>query len=259
MRGRSPSDRLFQATGPLRPHAIICPVRGRASTVRFTAFVAALLTFAPTVGQAQVRLRDDTDRSAARAWFAFLADAEFARRSADVTDCASLVRHAFREALRPHTPEWRRLNPIPGLPAFADVRQPPQPSAAGWPLFRVSADPGVAPQEFANARTIIRHNTRPLGRDVRALQAGDLLYFTDSEHRSDHLMVFVGRSVFEAEGNDWVVYHTGPDGAAAGEVRKVTRAELVAHPLARWRPIAANPYFGGAFRLSALDSVSSRP
>ncbi len=176
--------------------------------------------------------------------------------SADVTDCAGLVRHAFREALRAHTPEWRRLNAIPGLPAFADVRQPPRPAAAGWPLFRVSAAPGARAQEFANARTIIQYNARPLGRDLRALQAGDLLYFTDAERQTDHLMVFIGRSSFEPAGSDWVVYHTGPDGATDGEVRKVTLGELAAHPIARWRPIAANPRFAGAFRLSALDSGS---
>jgi uncharacterized protein YfaT (DUF1175 family) len=57
---------------------------------------------------AQVRLTDASDRAALRAWFVLLADAQFYRHTPDVTDCAALVRHAMREAFRPHTPEWLR-------------------------------------------------------------------------------------------------------------------------------------------------------
>jgi hypothetical protein len=53
---------------------------------------------------AQVRLTDETDRDAFRSWFTFLADAQFYRPTPDVADCAGLVRHAVREALRAHTP-----------------------------------------------------------------------------------------------------------------------------------------------------------
>ena len=134
---------------------------------------------------------------------------------------------------------------IPGLPSFADVRRPPRPAAAGWPLFRVSADPGMSPREFADARTIIQYNARPLGRDLRALQAGDLLYFTDAERRTDHLMVFIGRSRFEPAGNDWVVYHTGPDGATDGEVRKVTLARAGGAPDCAMASNDRQPVFRG--------------
>lgn len=223
------------------------------SLIRGSVALAALLVV-PAAASGQVRLRDDTDRAAFRAWFTYLADAEFVRRSSDVADCAGLVRHAFREALRPHTAEWRRLSAVPALPAFADVRKGPMPSLSGWPLFRISATPGAPYQEFADARTIIKYNARRLGRDLRALQPGDLLYFTDAARQSDHLMVFIGRSRFEAAEPDWVVYHTGPDGATNGEVRKVTLRDLVAHPMARWRPIAGNRYFMGIFRLLALDA-----
>ena len=41
-------------------------------------------------------------------------------------------------------------------------------------------------------------------------------------------MVFVGRSHFEDEGDDWVVYHTGPLDGGPGEVRKVRLSTLVA-------------------------------
>ena len=70
----------------------------------------------------QVRLTDASDAAALRAWFVLLADAQFYRATPDVTDCAALVRHALREALRPHTPEWRRTMALPGAPVYADVR-----------------------------------------------------------------------------------------------------------------------------------------
>lgn len=231
---------------------------------------------------AQVRLADDSDRAAFRAWFVLLADAQFERTTPDVVDCAALVRHAFREALRAHTPEWVRRSGLPFTPQFADVRSAPPAGDDGWPLFRVSNGPvplatrkgapyaeprkgasypetrkgaPYAPQyaEFADAKTLVRFNARPLGRETSSLRAGDLLYFRQPGQKDpDHLMVFVGRSFFEAEGDDWVVYHTGPIENGPGEVRKVPLSTLAQHPSPRWRPLVSNPQFIGAFRLAAL-------
>jgi uncharacterized protein len=202
---------------------------------------------------AQVRLADESDRAAFRAWFVLLADAQFERQTEDVTDCAALVRHAVREALRAHTPEWVRRSGLPFAPQFADVRSAPRAGSEGLPLFRVSADPSPKFAEFADAKTLIHLNARSLGRDPRALRAGDLLYFRQPGQREpDHLMVFVGRSPFESEGDDWVVYHTGPLDGGPGEVRKVRLATLAQHPAPRWRPIVSNPNFIGVFRLGML-------
>jgi uncharacterized protein len=216
--------------------------------------VCALLLSSQTM-RAQVRLIDASDRAALRSWFVMLADAQFYRTTPDVTDCAGLVRHALREALRPHTPEWRRTIALPGAPVYADVRvKTPLNESGGVAMFRVNAS-GAAPayQEFADAKTIIRFNARPVGRDVAALRPGDLLYFHQpSQNAPDHLMIFVGSSSFESEGRDWVVYHTGPDAAHPGEVRKVRLRDLMRHPAARWRPVAGNPQFVGVFRLDLL-------
>jgi hypothetical protein len=65
-------------------------------------------------------------------------------------------------------------------------------------------------------------------------------------------MVFVGKSFFEAEGEDWIVYHTGPMDGGPGEVRKVRLADLARHPSERWRPLLSNARFVGAFRLGVL-------
>lgn len=199
---------------------------------------------------AQVRLGDGADREAFRAWFTFLADAQFYRSTPDVTDCAGLVRHAVREALRAHTPEWRRAALLPLEAPFSDVRSRPPGQPDGWRLFRVGPS---AFAEFADAKTLIGLNARPLGRDTGALQPADLLYFRqDAQAFPDHVMVFVGRSSFERDGRDWVVYHTGPVDGRPGEVRKARLADLARHPVARWRPVAQNPSFIGVFRLGWL-------
>ena len=218
--------------------------------------IAAVVTTALTLGvpaAAQVRLADESDRAAFRAWFVLLADAQFERQTVDVNDCAALVRHAAREALRAHTPEWVRRSGLPFTPQFGDVKSAPRGGESGMPLFRITA--GATPRyaEFADAKTLINLNTKSLGRDPRAAQPGDLLYFRQPGQREpDHLMVFVGRSQFEPNGDDWVVYHTGPLDGGPGEVRKVQLSTLVQHPAPRWRPLTSNPNFIGVFRLAML-------
>ena len=221
--------------------------------------VAAVLAIAPGLGAVPAPpasppwLRDDTDRGAFRDWFTFLADAQHQRKTADVIDCASLVRHAYREALRAHTPAWYRANQLPLMVSFPDVRHPPAAENGVWPLFRVATQPDRF-AEFADATTLVRLNARIVGRDPGAAQPGDLLYFRQEDADSPaHLMVVVGASRFERSGHDWIVYHTGPDEASPGEMRKVSLADLNRHPSPRWRPAAVNPAFVGVARLSILD------
>ena len=217
------------------------------------ALIAATVALIVPVS-AQIRLADESDRAAFRAWFVLLADAQFERQTADVQDCAALVRHAVREALRPHTPEWVRRSGLPFTPQFADVKSAPRAEdASGLPLFRVTANAAAKYAEFADAKTLINLNAKPLGREARAARPGDLLYFHQpGQSEPDHLMVFVGRSHFERDGEDWVVYHTGPIEGRAGEVRKVRLSTLMQHPAPRWRPLASNPAFVGVFRLAML-------
>lgn len=209
-------------------------------------------TLVPTGVGAQVRLADESDRAAFRAWFVLLVDLQFERRAAEVTDCAALVRFAFREALRAHTPEWARRLELPFTPRFPDVRSAPTTNDGAWPLFRTLAGPAPRYAEFADARTLVTLNARSVGRRTHALAPGDLLYYRQPEQsQPDHLMVFVGRSFFD-EGDDWVVYHTGPIDGGDGEVRKVRLRDLVQHPSPRWRPLPSNASFVGVFRLAAL-------
>lgn len=212
-----------------------------------------LVTYALAPAGAQVRLSDESDRAAFRSWFVLLADAQFERAAPEVTDCAALIRFAFREALRVHTPEWRRRVGLPFTPQFADVRSAPRADAGGWPLFRVTDTPPPRYAEFADAKTIVGLNAVPTGRDAMRARPGDLLYFRQpSQTQPDHLMVYVGASHFDDDHHDWVVYHTGPTEDGPGEMRKARLATLMEHPSARWRPLSTNPHFVGVFRLTAL-------
>ncbi len=217
--------------------------------------IAVLLAALAAPAAAQVRLADESDRAAFRSWFVLLAEAQFERAAPDVNDCAALVRFAFREALRPHSPEWARLVALPFTPQFPDVRSAPKASNGSWPLFRVSDGAPARYGEFADAKTLIALNTVPVGRDVARARPGDLLYFRQpGQAQPDHLMVVVGRSFFDVEGADWIVYHTGPSDEGPGEVRKVRLEALARHPSPRWRPSPSNPRFLGVFRLAALHT-----
>ena len=200
-----------------------------------------------------MRLADASDRAAFRSWFVLLADAQFERPIPEVIDCAALVRFAFREALRAHTPEWARRVALPFTPTFPDVRWGPKPDSNGWPLFRVTSGQQPRYAEFADARTLVQLNTRRISRDTRAMQPGDLIYFHQpDQQQADHLMVYVGKSFFDSEHDDWVVYHTGPTRDEPGEVKKVRLQDLEQHPSARWRPVTSNRNFVGVFRFLAL-------
>lgn len=170
-----------------------------------------------------------------------------------MNNCAALVRHAYREALRPHTAAWFQAARLPRLASFPDVRQPLSVRDGALQLFRVSRSPERY-GEFADADTLVSLNARRIGRDAHAAQPGDLLYFRHEDAASpSHLMVVVGDSRFDRERRDWLVYHTGPDRGTPGEVRKVALADLGRHPSPRWRPLAANAEFVGVFRLAILD------
>jgi uncharacterized protein len=220
----------------------------------FVRIAALVLTAVVAASAAPVRL-DESDRTAFRHWFTFLADAAFERPPLEVNDCASLVRYAYREALRVHSPEWYRRARLPLVVSFPDVRQVLPVENGAWLLFKVSNRPTYA--EFADAATLARHNARLISRDPHAARPGDLLYFhQDGAVSPDHLMIVVGESRFDADRRDWIVYHTGPQDDGPGEIRKVTLSDLGRHPAAHWRPVDTNPAFIGVVRLAILDLAS---
>ena len=216
-----------------------------------------------------LRLHDPADRAAFRRWFTLLAEAQYYRNHsspAEIDDCAALLRYAYREALRQHDSAWAKSVALPAAPSADDVRQyqyPYTPLGAG--LFRVRDGSFAADDlndgafaQFADAKTLWRHNSYFVGRDISRARPGDLLFFRqDGQNLPFHAMIFLGPSQIEAGlGREpLVIYHTGPIGKSPGEIRRPTLAQLLNFPDPRWRPVPSNPGFLGVYRWNILRGV----
>jgi uncharacterized protein YfaT (DUF1175 family) len=211
---------------------------------------------------------DAADRQSFRRWFTFLAESTFVQdpkdRPKEVTDCAALIRYAYREALKSHDGSWASDLHLPAASKSSSVQRyqyPYTPLSAN--LFRIEPGPftprdlssGVF-AEFADAETLRRFNTHFVSRDLSAAQPGDLIFYRQSDaHSPFHSMIFLGRSYF-GDGDQWVIYHTGPSGKDPGEIRRVTTDDLKQHPDARWRPVPQNPAFLGVYRWNILREAT---
>lgn len=217
-----------------------------------------------------LRLHTPEDRAAFRRWFATLAeraadmpDAQLARNLPEITDCASLLRYAYRESLRAHDDRWYAQWPAgqepPTLPSVGQWTYPNTPLAAG--LFRVQPGPFTladlaalpAPAhtgafaQFADAKTLYTLNAYRLGRTLSGARPGDLIFYRLLESDSQyHSMIVAGVQ------SEWVVYHTGPIDKHRGEMRRVLLSDLLHHPDPRWRPTPQNPNFLGVYRWNIL-------
>jgi hypothetical protein len=214
-----------------------------------------------------LRLDSVTDRQAFRQWFTAIAEGQAFARSrlpAEINDCAALLRYSYREALRRHDAGWARTQELGALSAIADITKYQYPfTPVGPRLFRTKqgqfspadlSDGTFA--EFADVKTLVLANAHFVSRDVRRALPGDLIFFRQFEQRSPfHSMIFVGRSNFSS-GDDWVVYHTGPDGGWTGEIRRVSLSSLLRHPDPRWRPLAGNRNFLGIYRWNILREAN---
>ncbi len=207
-----------------------------------------------------LRLADPVDRAAFRRWFTLIAEYQAIRPRAEVpaeiTDCASLLRYAYREALKSHNVGWFADTGIQvaALPGEIRAWQYPH-TPLGANLFRVRPGPFVpadvadgAFAQFADAKTLVERNAYFLSRDVRAAEPGDLLFYRQFGQSSPwHSMIVV-----QAGPQARVVYDTGPDQGHAGELRRVALADLLDHPEPQWRPLPGNPNFLGVYRWNIL-------
>jgi hypothetical protein len=207
-----------------------------------------------------LRLTDPSDQASFRRWFALIADYQAIRPAnelpAEIIDCASLLRFAYREALKRHNEAWFQTTGIELTPPPGEVRAWRYPETPlGAALFRVK--PGAfqtddlsngAFAQFADAKTLVERNAYLVSRDVRQAEQGDLLFFRQFGQSSPwHSMI-----VAEAGSRARVVYHTGPDHDKPGELRRVLLSELLDHPQPQWRPVAQNPNFLGVYRWNIL-------
>jgi hypothetical protein len=207
-----------------------------------------------------LRLTDPADQAAFRQWFTQIADFQAVRPKpevpAEITDCASLLRYAYREALKRHDDTWfmQTGTEVAALPGEIRAwRYPETPLGAG--LFRVrpgnfeSADTTNGSfAQFADAKTLVERNAYFVTRDARQAEPGDLLFYRQFGQSSPwHSMI-----VTHAGSQAAVVYDTGEDHGAAGELRRVALSELLDHPQPQWRPVAGNPNFLGVYRWNIL-------
>lgn len=229
------------------------------------------VTAAPTPDRAVtpdfLRLDSAADRDSFRRWFTAIAEYQALRPAselpAEIKDCAALLRYAYRGALHAHTQDWLEENKLVALAFLPPVRKYAYPhTPLGAALFRIRpAGEGRLQDsfaEFADAKTLKQFNTHFISRDVKLALPGDLLFYRQLEQNSPyHSMVFVGRSRIvtdaPAGGDDSIlVYHTGPIGKTAGEMRRVQLKQLLQHPSARWRPVPENTNFLGVYRWNIL-------
>jgi uncharacterized protein YfaT (DUF1175 family) len=216
-----------------------------------------------------LRLDDDADRRAFRRWFTYIAEEQYfqdpASRPAEINDCAALIRYAYRETLHAHESGWAEAAQLPIVPSFSPIAKYQYPyTPLGSALFRVEEGPyrpsdvsGKAFAQFADVRTLWRFNTHFLGRDLSVASPGDLLFFRqDADHMPFHSMIYLGESQLRKDPNLYLLYHTGPDGANPGEMRRLTTGELLRFPRPEWRPVSGNPNFLGVFRWNILRKVS---
>ena len=207
-----------------------------------------------------LRLTDPTDQAAFRRWFTLIADFQAIRPKTEIppeiTDCAGLLRFAYREALKRHDDSWFQITGIETLAPPGEIRAwhyPDTPLGAG--LFRVRPGNFVAADatngsfaQFADAKTLVEQNAYFISRDVRLAQPGDLLFYRQFGQSSLWHSMIVTRTGQQAA----VVYHTGPDHRKPGELRRVLLSELLDHPQPQWRPIPTNPNFLGVYRWNIL-------
>ena len=221
-----------------------------------------------------LRLSDPADQAAFRRWFTLIAEYQAIRPRAalpaEITDCASLLRYAYREALKRHDENWfittgMEITAPPGeIHAWSYPHSP-----LGTALFRISPGPLAAGDfergafaQFADAKTLVERNAYLVSRDVRQAQPGDLLFYRQFGQLSPWHSMIVDRV-----GNETlVVYNTGkdhsphgrrpvrggPDHGTVGEMRRVAMSELIDHPEPQWRPLVGNPNFLGVYRWNIL-------
>jgi uncharacterized protein YfaT (DUF1175 family) len=207
-----------------------------------------------------LRLTDPADQAAFRQWFTLIADYQAVRPKSEVpseiTDCASLLRYSYREALKRHDDTWFLSTGIEVAALPGEIRAWRYPETPlGASLFRVR--PGAfspadatngAFAQFADAKTLVERNAYLVSRDVRQAQPGDLLFYRQFGQSSPwHSMI-----VTRIGGQPAVVYDTGEDHGKSGELRRVLLPELLDHPQPQWRPLPGNPNFLGVYRWNIL-------
>ncbi|MGH9563628.1 MAG: DUF1175 family protein, partial [Terracidiphilus sp.] len=241
----------------------LLPVHAQAAQAKAASVHLAAVHWSDRFGDGppdSLRLADPADQAAFRRWFVFIAEYQAARPRtylpAEITDCASLLRYSYREALKRHDEGWYQTTGIEAPAPLGEIREWTYPhSPLGAALFRVKPGAFVTEDlangafaQFADAKTLIERSAYFVSRDVRAAMPGDLLFYRQFGQSSPWHSMIVARAGTAPE----VVYDTGPDHGQPGELRRVLLSELLRHPQPQWRPSPGNPNFLGVYRWNIL-------
>lgn len=158
-------------------------------------------------------------------------------------DCVGLVRFAAAEALRSHDEKWARANGLrPPFPPDLVLTDAQKKLRHSWKQADGSRS------AYVSAIDLIQHNSKLVGRDFHAAQAGDMLFYDQGDDQ--HVMVWLGRTI---------AYHTGQTAQErAGEdtgMRSVRLQDMMRWRDTRWRPTPDNPNFAGVYRLFFVQGI----
>lgn len=221
-----------------------------------------------------LRLDTPASRAAFRKWFTFLAEAQYFQdpraRPSEIDDCAALIRYAYRESLKAHDDVWTASANLPLIPAFDSPGKYAYPyTPVGANLFRTTTGPfrpadlsNGAFAQFADAKTLWRNNTYLVSRRLERAEPGDILFYRQIHtpaRETYHSMIFLGPSQIQPGPTLYVIYHTGPQNASPGEMRRLTVDELRRFPDPVWRPDPDNSAFLGVYRWNILKNIEVTP
>ncbi|HBJ81800.1 DUF1175 domain-containing protein [Pseudothermotoga sp.] len=171
-------------------------------------------------------------------------------------DCAGLIRYCSREALKKHDGRWLERSNYSG-PIFDDVEKYNYPDI---PLivdkiFRIISGKYTNPGEFsafASARIMLENSLKFVSKDVEHALPGDIAVFFHPEdfEYPYHMMIYIS-DIYFLQNHRWFLYHTGPIGESAGEMRFV-RYENLEKLDPSWSPREKNRYFLGFYRFKFL-------
>jgi len=180
------------------------------------------------------------------------------------TDCAALIRYAYREALHGAT-----TGHGPRGAAASDSRNPIR-----WRSTNIRSTP-LGPRCSACSR---RRSARPksggrrlrslpmrrrcggaltaFSRDVARALPGDVLFFRQDGGREPfHSMIYLGESQVRRDGNRYVLYHTaGPGQSRRNSPLDARRAASLSQ--SEWRPSRRQPQLPGIYRWNILRKDS---
>lgn len=153
-------------------------------------------------------------------------------------DCASLVRFAVNETLRPHDEKWRKDSGMGNSPLPPELILFPEQKLLHnrWKTYEGDY------QAYVSAIGLVQGNTVFVSRNILEARPGDLLFFDQGDDQ--HLMIWTA---------DGVAYHRGQILPGDHGLRAVSIQQLLNWKDSRWQPKLENSNFVGVYRFSFLS------